>query len=64
MKKKCKHLTLTHLDSDKMAINKVYDDEGNILEYDDYKVYLFNCVDCGELVVKQWLRSHFKKGND
>ena len=62
MKKKvCKHLHLTHLDSDKVAKNRVYDDKGDILEYDDYKLYIFNCVDCGQIVIKEWLRSHFKK---
>lgn len=60
VEKKCKHLHLTHLDSDKMAKNKVYNDNGDILEYDDYKLYIFNCMNCGQLVVKEWLRSHFK----
>ncbi len=59
-KKACKHLNLTHLDSDMVASNKVYDEKGDILEYDDYKLYIFNCIDCGEIIVKNWLRSHFK----
>jgi len=59
-KNTCKHLDLTHLDSDMVASNKVYDDNGDILEYDDFKLYIFLCKKCGEIVVKNWLRSHFK----
>lgn len=56
----CKHLNVTCIDSDQVARNRVYDDKGDILEYDDFKLYIFNCNDCGEIVVKELLRSHFK----
>ena len=58
--KKCKHLNVTLVDLDQVAENRVYNDAGDIVEYDDYKLFIFNCNECGEIVVKKLLRSHFK----
>lgn len=64
----CKHLNLMYLENDRFMENKVYKDdkdtEGNtiqkLVEYDDIKKYIFNCNECGEIVVKDWLRCVFR----
>lgn len=58
--KKCTHLNVTLVDLDQVAKNRVYDEAGDIVEYDDFKLFIFNCNLCGEIVVKELLRSHFK----
>ena len=62
-KKQCKHLDLMFLDTDQMPENKVYKDKV-IVEYDDVKIYIFNCKDCGKIITKPWLRCHFKQGEN
>lgn len=61
---KCKHNPkhLKFLDQDQMPENKVYKDK-IIVEYDDVKIYIFLCEDCGKIVTKPWLRCHFKQND-